>query len=80
VQSSHFSILTSVSCQVKLHIKDAIQNPVLTSVSFVQFQSNIMGSAQTLLQLLQSRTIVDCDTMDVEGISYFNDRLLSVSA
>jgi hypothetical protein len=39
-----------------------------------------MGSAQTLLQLLQSRTIVDCDTMDVEGISYFNDRLLSVSA
>lgn len=25
-----------------------------------------MGSEQTLLQLLQSRTIVDCDTMDVE--------------
>ncbi len=26
-----------------------------------------MATPQTLLQLLQTRTIVDCDTMDVEG-------------
>lgn len=27
-----------------------------------------MSSPQNLLQLLQTRTIVDCDTMDVEGM------------
>lgn len=26
-----------------------------------------MAPPQNLLQLLQSRTIVDCDTMDIEG-------------
>jgi hypothetical protein len=26
-----------------------------------------MAAPQTLLELLQTRTIVDCDTMDVEG-------------
>ncbi len=26
-----------------------------------------MATPQTLLQLLQTRTVVDCDTMDVEG-------------
>jgi hypothetical protein len=36
-----------------------------------------MALQPTLLQLLQSRTVVDCDTMDVEGGVHFAITLLS---